>query len=132
MSLRALVLRSVPRAETATIAGVPLRVSQLFVAVTLVVGFLGGRDVADTRLVRLPSITSVDEALHAFDPGSSLFTEITPSFWWAVAAGVGVAAIYALSVVAGISRPRAARASTSWSFSCTPRAATSRSLTTTA
>lgn len=86
--------------ERATIAGVPLRVSQAFLAVALLVGFWAGQDVAGTRLVRIPDIDSVEDALHVFDPGSPLLTEVRPSFGWAVAAGVGVAAIYALSIVA--------------------------------
>ena len=97
MKLRALIVRS---AENATIAGVPLRVSQMFLAVTLVAGFLAGKDVANTRLVRIPTFTSVEQALHVFDPGGPLSVEIRPSLGWAVAAGAGVAFIYALSVVA--------------------------------
>jgi Zn-dependent protease len=92
--------RGVVGAENATIAGVPLRVSQMFIAVALVVGFFAGRNVAGTRLVRVPQVRTLDEALHVFDRGSSAFMEVRPSLGWAVAAGLGVAVIYALSVVA--------------------------------
>lgn len=96
----ALRFRAVVGAENATIAGVPLRVSQMFLAVALVAGVLAGQDVAATRLVRLPKIRTLDEALHAFDRGSKAFMEVRPSLGWALAAGLGVAVIYALSVVA--------------------------------
>ncbi len=86
-----------------TIAGVPLHISQAFLAVVLLLGFFAGSQVADTRLVRIPTFESTEEALRAFEPGGAFETidmEITPGLGWAVAAGLGVAAIYALSVVA--------------------------------
>jgi Zn-dependent protease len=86
--------------ENARIAGVPLRVSEAFLVVALLLGFLVGRQVAGTRLVRIPRIDSVEEALHVFDPGGPLEIEIRPSIGWALAAGAGVALVYALSVVA--------------------------------
>jgi Zn-dependent protease len=100
MALRFAGARSVVRGKDATIAGVPLRVSQMFLATALVVGFLAGQDVARTRLVRVPKIRSLDEALHVFDRGSSAFMGGRPSFGLALAAGLAVAVIYALSVVA--------------------------------
>jgi Zn-dependent protease len=92
-----LVVRSV---ENATIAGVPLRVSEWFLAITLALGFFAGQDVADTKLVRIPTFDTTDEALHVLDPGVLAGLEVRPSLGWAVAAGVAVAAIYALSIVA--------------------------------
>jgi Zn-dependent protease len=83
-----------------TIAGVPLRVTQAFLALILAVGFYAGQDVAGTRLEPEMHIGNLQDALHAFDSGSPLYAEIPPSFGWALAAGLGVAAIYVLSIVA--------------------------------
>ena len=84
----------------AAIAGVPLHVTQTFFAVALVLGFLAGRAVAKTMLLTVPSFRSLDEALHAFDPGGPLATVTHPSTGWVVVAGLGVALVYGLSVLA--------------------------------
>ncbi len=84
----------------AAIAGVPLHVTQTFFAVALVLGFLAGArcrrdDAADRAALPQPR-----EALHAFDPGGPLDTVTRPSTGWVVVAGVGVALVYGLSVLA--------------------------------
>jgi len=84
----------------AAIAGVPLHVTQTFFAVALVLGFFAGRDVARTTLLTVPRFRSLDEALHAFEPGGPLDTVTGPSTGWVVVAGVGVALVYGLSVLA--------------------------------
>lgn len=84
----------------ASIAGVPLHVTGTFIAVAIVLGFFAGRDVASTSLIDLPSLGSLDEALRAFEPGGPAVTVTKPSSGWVVAAGLGVALVYALSVLA--------------------------------
>ncbi len=84
----------------AAITGVPLHVTQTFYAAALVLGFLAGRDVARTTLLTVPRFRSLDEALHAFEPGGPLDTVTRPSAGWVVVAGVGVALVYGLSVLA--------------------------------
>ncbi len=84
----------------AAIAGERLRVTQTFFAVALVLGFFAGRGVASTTLVTVPRFRSLNDALHAFDPGSPLYTVTHPSTGWVVVAGLGVALVYGLSVLA--------------------------------
>ena len=84
----------------ASIAGVPLHVTGTFIAVAIVLGFFAGRDVASTSLIDLPSLGSLDEALRAFEPGGPAVTVTKPSSGRVVAAGLGVALVYALSVLA--------------------------------
>ncbi len=82
----------------ASIAGVPLHITGTFVAAATVLGFFAGRDVASASLINLPG--SLDEGLRAFEPGGLAVTVTNPSSGWVVAAGLGVALVYALSVVA--------------------------------
>jgi len=51
-------------------------------------------------LLTVPRFRSLDEALHAFEPGGPLDTVTRPSTGWVVVAGVGVALVYGLSVLA--------------------------------
>jgi hypothetical protein len=83
----------------ASIAGLPVRVTRAFVAIAVVAGALAGLDVADTKLLVVPRADTLDEAIHAFDPGGALSVVHKPSLGWAVAAGVGVAGVYALSIL---------------------------------
>lgn len=96
----AMTRRHVPDrvAGGASIAGVPLRITVTFVAVAIVFGFFAGRDVASASLINLPR--SFDEGLRAFEPGGVAVTVTNPSSGWVVAAGLGVALVYALSVLA--------------------------------
>ena len=87
-------------AGDASIAGVPLQITTTFIAAAIVLGFFAGRDVASTSLINLPSLGSLDEVLRAFEPGGAAVTVTNPSSGWVVAAGLGVALVYALSVVA--------------------------------
>ncbi len=84
----------------ASIAGVPLRVTTTFGVVAIVLGVLAGDKVASTSLVDLPSFSSVEEALHAYDHGGPVLTVTNPSSGWVVAAGMGVVLVYVLSVLA--------------------------------
>jgi Zn-dependent protease len=83
----------------ASFRGIPVHATEGFFAAAIVLGVLAGLDVAHTRLLVVPEFDTLDEAIHAFDAGSSLDDIIRPSIGWAVLAGVGVALVYALSIV---------------------------------
>lgn len=84
----------------ASIAGVPLNVTVTFVAVAIVLGCLAGYEVASASLVHLPSFGSLEETLRSYQAGGPAVTVTHPSGGWVVIAGLGVAVIYALSVLA--------------------------------
>jgi Zn-dependent protease len=86
-------------AGNTTLGGIPLHATEGFLAAVIVLGVLGGWDVAKTQLVVVPEFETLDQAMHAFDQASSLDDVIRPPIGWAVLAGVGVAIVYALSIV---------------------------------
>jgi Zn-dependent protease len=85
-----------------TVAGVPLRVSPWFVVIAGLVGWRAAEDVANVRFVAVPAMPEDPLALAAWlqthDPMA--FTTTQPSIGWLIAAALGVALVYALSVVA--------------------------------
>jgi Zn-dependent protease len=85
-----------------TVAGVPLRVSPLFVVVASFIGWHAGRDIANVTFADLPSIPEDGLELAAWlatnDPFDIAITH--PSTGWAIAAGLGVALVYFVSVLA--------------------------------
>jgi Zn-dependent protease len=85
-----------------TVAGVPLRMSPLFAVVAGVLGWLAGRDVANVRFAAAPVMPDDWRKLGAWletnDPMDITITQ--PGTGWVIAAAVGVALVYALSVIA--------------------------------
>jgi Zn-dependent protease len=94
------MLQRVARQRGPTVAGVPLRVSTTFAAVAILIGWHAGRDVASTPFVDLPEdLRDVRESLTPGDP--LLGTTVShPSIGWVLAAGLGAALVYFLSVLA--------------------------------
>lgn len=94
--------RRMSRLTLLTVAGVPLRVSPLFVAVASVIGWYAGRDVANARFAETPAVPEdwreISAWLQTTDPMNITYTQ--PSMGWVIAAAVGVTLIYALSVIA--------------------------------
>jgi Zn-dependent protease len=85
-----------------TVAGVPLRVSPWFAVVASVIGWRAGQDVANVRFADAPAIPedwrAVGAWLETHDPFDITITQ--PSTGWVIAAALGVALVYFLSVVA--------------------------------
>ncbi len=74
-----------------------------FAAAAIVLGVLAGRDVARDNLApHLPGPdATLAERLHVFDPGGPFRSPaLHPSIGWALVAGLAVAIVYALSVLA--------------------------------
>jgi Zn-dependent protease len=78
------------------------RVSPLFVVVAIVIGWRAGQAVADVRFASVPAMPADWRELPAWlqthDPMD--FTTTQPSIGWVIAAALGVALVYALSVLA--------------------------------
>jgi Zn-dependent protease len=85
-----------------TVAGVPLRVSPLFVITAAVFGWIYGVDVKDVRFVEQPAMPDdwreLSLWLQTHDPMH--FTTTQPSTGWVIAAMLGAALVFALSIVA--------------------------------
>jgi membrane-associated protease RseP (regulator of RpoE activity) len=90
------------RVTLLTVAGVPLRMSPLFVAVASVIGWRAGQDVANARFAETPVVPEdwreLSAWLETYDPADIVVTQ--PSTGWVIAAALGVALVYALSVIA--------------------------------
>ena len=79
-----------------------VRVSPLFVVVAGYIGWRAGRDVASIPFIHVPAMPEDLRELAAWlqthDPMA--YTTTHPSTGWAIAAGLGVALVYALSILA--------------------------------
>ena len=85
-----------------TVAGIPLRVSALFAVVASIIGWRAGQAVADVRFAEAPAMSEdwreVGAWMQTHDPMDLAITQ--PSSGWVIAAALGVALVYALSVIA--------------------------------
>jgi Zn-dependent protease len=85
-----------------TFAGVPVRMSPLFAAVAIVIGWRAGQSVANAQFSQARAVPEDWRELSAWLQSSDAMniTYTQPSAGWAIAAGLGVALVYALSVMA--------------------------------
>jgi Zn-dependent protease len=87
-----------------SLAGVPLRVSTTFLAVAIVLGWFASRGVADATFLHVPAHPAPEDWrayaawLETHDPLD--FTVTHPSTAWVLSAGLGVAAVYCVSILA--------------------------------
>jgi membrane-associated protease RseP (regulator of RpoE activity) len=76
--------------------------SPLFVAVAAVIGWRAGQDVANARFAETPVVPEdwreLSGWLETYDPTDIVLTQ--PSTAWVIAAALGVALVYTLSVIA--------------------------------
>jgi Zn-dependent protease len=91
----------VSRLTLLTVAGIPLRVSALFAVVASIIGWRAGQGVAGVRFADAPEMPEDWRKLGAWmethDPMDITITQ--PSTGWVIAAALGVALVYALSVI---------------------------------
>ncbi len=86
------------------LAGVPLRVSATFLAFAILLGWFSSRGVANAELLQGPIESAPKDGralavwLRTHDPLDDTITH--PSTVWVLAAGLGVAAVYCVSVLA--------------------------------